>query len=131
MRLCVNYPLFLYFNQTGIFTSDFRKIRKYQISWKSVKWKPSCCSQTDRHDEANSLFRNSANVAKNDPAIDKPLRHGNEFTLRRLCVIPVFCNITHKLISKFRPHLSCTLHCAVEGFTLPRNVGNCLPADTS
>ena len=34
----------------------FPKILKYQISWKSFQWKPSCSMRTDRHDEANSRF---------------------------------------------------------------------------
>jgi len=36
------------------------------ILWKSVKREPSVpCGRTDRHDEANSLFRNYANAPKN------------------------------------------------------------------
>ena len=37
-------------NGTGILWTEFRRILKYQISWKSVRWK-------QRHDEANkSIF---------------------------------------------------------------------------
>ena len=57
----VKYPLFLsHCNETWIFQAGFRKILKYQISLKSVKWEPSCSmrtdDRTDRHDEANSRF---------------------------------------------------------------------------
>jgi hypothetical protein len=34
----------------------FEKILKYQISWKSVQWEPSCSMRTGRHDEGNSHF---------------------------------------------------------------------------
>jgi hypothetical protein len=55
----VKYPLFLSdFNETCIFSKDFQKMFKHQISWKSVQWRPSCSMRTDRrtdrHDEANS-----------------------------------------------------------------------------
>jgi len=62
--LNIKYPLVLSdFNQTWILLAEFQK-NKYQISWKSIQWEPSCTMQkdtwaqggTDRHDEANSQF---------------------------------------------------------------------------
>jgi len=59
--LHVKYPLFLSeFNEILNFATEFRKILKYQISWKPVQWEQNCSMRTDRrtdrHDEANSRF---------------------------------------------------------------------------
>ena len=55
--LHVKCPLFLSdFNQIRIFSTDFRRVLKYQTSWKSVHWEPSCCMRTDKHEKTNSRF---------------------------------------------------------------------------
>jgi hypothetical protein len=59
--LHVKYPLFLSdFNKIWIFTSDFRKVLKYQIAWNSFQWEPSYFVRTDGltdgYDEGKSLF---------------------------------------------------------------------------
>jgi hypothetical protein len=44
----VKYLLFLSdFNETWLVATDFRKIPKYQILWKSVQWESSCSMRAD------------------------------------------------------------------------------------
>jgi hypothetical protein len=56
----VKYPLFLSdFNETWDFCTDFRKMLKYHISWKSVLWEPSCVItdvRTDGRTDMAKLF---------------------------------------------------------------------------
>jgi hypothetical protein len=52
-RSSCKVPLFLSdFNKTQFFLTDFRKIPKYKISWKSIQWQPHSSMQTD----AKSIF---------------------------------------------------------------------------
>jgi hypothetical protein len=54
--LHVKYPLFLWdFNKTWIFSTDFQKKLKNQISSKSTQWEPSFSMRADGH-EVNSHF---------------------------------------------------------------------------
>jgi hypothetical protein len=74
--LHVKYPLCLFdFIETCIFTTDFRKTLKYQISWNFFQWKLSCFMRTDgrtdwridRQADMTKLidaFRNFANAPK-------------------------------------------------------------------
>jgi hypothetical protein len=48
--LHVKYPLFLsHFNETWTLSINFRKMLKYQISWKSLEWQPSRSMRTGTH----------------------------------------------------------------------------------
>ena len=67
-RSSYKLPLFLSdFTETWIFSTDFRKILKYQISWKSVHWQRSCSMRTGSQTDMTKLivvFRNFANEHK-------------------------------------------------------------------
>jgi hypothetical protein len=76
--LHVKYPLLLSdFIKTWFFLTDFQKIIKYKILWKSVHWEPSCFMwtdgqierQTDRHDETNSRFSQLCEPTKNEHSL--------------------------------------------------------------
>jgi len=60
--LHVDFPLFFSdFNKTWNFSRDCRKILKYQISWKSVQWEPSCFIRTDSQKDGRThiqIWRN-------------------------------------------------------------------------
>ena len=56
------------FKEILIFKTDFPKILKYQISWKSVKWKPIYSTRTDTR-KLIVTFRKFTNAPKNDSNI--------------------------------------------------------------
>ena len=61
------YPLFLSdLDETRLFPTDFWNIFKYQISWKSVKWQPSCSMRTDRRRDMKKLIVAFRKFAKSD-----------------------------------------------------------------
>jgi len=66
--LNAKYPLFLSgFNETWIFSTDFRKVLKYEISWESVQLQPSCYTRTERQTDMTKLavaVRNFVNAPK-------------------------------------------------------------------
>ena len=71
--LYVKYKLFLLdFDETWIFWTDYRVELKYQISWKSTQWEPSCSLRAVGRAEGQTdttklilFFHNFANAPKN------------------------------------------------------------------
>jgi hypothetical protein len=56
--LHAKYTLFLsFFNATLIFLTDFLKMLKYTIAWKSVQWELTCLMRTDRQTWRNTQRR--------------------------------------------------------------------------
>jgi hypothetical protein len=65
ISLHVKYPLFLSeLNETCIFSTDFRYIFNYQVSWKSVHWEPCCSLRKDRRTHMTKLIVGFCNFTK-------------------------------------------------------------------
>ena len=89
MGVHVKHPsIVLESNKTWIFSKEFRKILKYQISWKFDQWEPSCSMRTGGQMDLTKLlvaFRNFANAPKTYQVrlLDFSLLR----TVKALCVI--------------------------------------------
>ena len=76
LKMCiglhVKYRLFLSdCNEIWIFSAGFSKIFKCQISWKSVRWEPSCSTGTDISDEANTRFSQTSRTRQQTSELTK------------------------------------------------------------
>ena len=108
MYIClhVKYHLFLSdVNETSVLSTDFRKIFKHQISWKSFQWELSCPMrmdgrtdrQTESLDAGNSRFPQFLQTRLKMPAFRIPysliVSDLRAETCRRVnfCIKPVCC----------------------------------------
>jgi len=110
-------PVFLSdFNETWIFSTDFRKILKYQISRKFVQWEPNSSMRRDRQTDMTKLIFAFLNSAK----AHAPKSH-QYFGVLEKSVLKTVC---HKVITTciWPGTPTCTKHSAllmeVEGFLL-------------
>jgi hypothetical protein len=105
--LHVKYPLLLSdFNETWIFWTDFRKILKYKILWKSFLWETICCTRKTDTTKVignrkvilwTSLKLFNINVAKlNETSTSFSfVRYANCWEINKLCVTVVLSTVNN------------------------------------
>jgi hypothetical protein len=113
--LHVEHPLLLSgFNETWIFSPEFRKILKYQTSCKSFRCEASCSVRMDRRADMTKLtviFRNFANAPKKSLK-NWPKRRRNT-SENRLLILLVWihthaASLNHWLFGDYRNGVTCS-----------------------
>jgi hypothetical protein len=93
--LNIQYRLFLSdFNETWIFSTDFRKLLNCKINWKSVHWESSCFMRTDGQIDMKKLmvaFQNFAKALKDSPHFMEP--EGSLPYSQQPATFPCLCRI--------------------------------------
>jgi len=87
--LRVKYPLFLSeCNEAWIRSTEFQKVHKRQISWKSVQWEPSRSMRTEKRTGTTMLILASCNFANapKNKAETNALRNYEKYWTGRLSV---------------------------------------------
>jgi len=69
-------------NKTWLFWTDLRKLLKYQISWKSVQWEPSCSMRTDGRTDGQTVMTKLTVAFRKFAKAPKPVYLHFSHTLR-------------------------------------------------
>jgi hypothetical protein len=104
--------------ETRIFSADFRKIIKYNISWKSLQWGPSCSMRTEGQTGTTRLvdtFYNFSKAPKDLKIKTYKITIAINLYLIVAC-IPSYPSVIYWLTD----HILCTVQYCV--FTLWRNL---------
>jgi hypothetical protein len=99
--LHVKYLLFLSdFNETLIFSAPFRKTLKYEVSWKSVQWEPSCSLRTDGQTDMTKLTVAFRAYERMEISIAGPDTRNNKIQRRQTNTVGKSQIVLHRHLSR-------------------------------